>query len=188
MLSNCDVREASWESLGLHGDQTIVKEINPEYSLEGLMQKLQYFGHLMRRTDSLEKTPDAGKDWGQEEKGTTDGWMASPTRWTWVWASSEGWWWTGKPGVLQSMGSQTVRYDWVTELKLQLPVWCLINLLDLFYLCFPMGRKQCQVLHDISATSVCILTLFKLQNNHSQLDKKQSLPVLIYSQLSRSGM
>ena len=46
-----------------------------------------------------------------------DGWMASPTRWTWVWASSGSWWWTGKPGELQSMGSQRVRYDWATELN-----------------------------------------------------------------------
>jgi len=44
-----------------------------------------------------------------------DGWMASPTRWTWVWACSGCWWRTGKPGVPQSMGSQRVRHDWVTE-------------------------------------------------------------------------
>ena len=54
------------------------------------------------------KDLDAGKDWRQEEKGMTgwDGWMASPTRWTWVWVNFGSWWWTGKPGVLQSMGSQ----------------------------------------------------------------------------------
>ena len=46
-----------------------------------------------------------------------DGWMASLTRWTWIWASSGSWWWTGKPGVLQSMVLQRVRYDWVTELN-----------------------------------------------------------------------
>ena len=46
-----------------------------------------------------------------------DGWMASPTLWTWVWASSRSWWWTGKPGMLQSMGSQRVRHNWVTELN-----------------------------------------------------------------------
>ena len=50
----------------------MLKEINTEDSLEGLMLKLQYFGHLMLRTDSLEKAPDAGKDWGQEEKGATE--------------------------------------------------------------------------------------------------------------------
>ena len=62
------------------------------------------------------KDPDAGKDWMQE-KGTTgwDGWMASPTQWTWVWASSRSWWWTGRPSVLQSMGvskSRTQLSDW----------------------------------------------------------------------------
>ena len=67
------------------------------------------------------KDPDAGKDWRQEERGTTrewDGWMASPTQWTWVWASSGSWWWTGKPGVLQSMGSQSrTRLSNQTELN-----------------------------------------------------------------------
>ena len=66
----------------------------------------------------LWKDPDAGKDWGQEEKGMTGwgGWMASLTQWTWVWVDSGSWWWTGKPGVLQSMGSQRVRHGWATEL------------------------------------------------------------------------
>ena len=66
------------------------------------------------------KDPDAGKDWRQEEKGMTEDemvrWMASPTRWTWIWVNSGSWWWTGKPGVLQSMGSQRVGHDWMTEL------------------------------------------------------------------------
>ena len=59
-------------------NQCILKEISPGCSLEGLMLKLklQYFGHLMRRADSLEKDPDAGRDWGQEEKGTTEDEMA----------------------------------------------------------------------------------------------------------------
>ena len=76
MLLNCGV-EDSWESLGLQGDPTILKEISPGCSLEGMMLKLKfrYFGHLMRRVDSLEKT-DAGRDWGQEEKGTTEDEMA----------------------------------------------------------------------------------------------------------------
>ena len=65
------------------------------------------------------KDSDAGRDWGQEENGTTgwDGWMASPTRWTRVWVNSGSWWWTGRPGVLQLMGSQRVGHDWTTELK-----------------------------------------------------------------------
>ena len=58
-------------------NQSFLKEISPEYSLEGLLKlKLQYFGHLMRRVDSLEKDSDAGRDWGQEEKGTTEDEMA----------------------------------------------------------------------------------------------------------------
>ena len=47
-----------------------------------------------------------------------DGWMASPTRWTWVWVNSGSWWWTGRPGVLQFMGLQRVGHDWATELNL----------------------------------------------------------------------
>ena len=65
----------------------------------------------------IKKDPD-GKDWGEEEKGTTEdenGWMASPTQWTWVWVNSGNWWWTGRPGVLRSTGSQRVRHDWATE-------------------------------------------------------------------------
>ena len=65
------------------------------------------------------KDLDTRSNWRQEEKGTTawDGWMASPTRWTWVWVSSGSWWWTGKPGVLQSNGSQRIEHNWVTELN-----------------------------------------------------------------------
>ena len=64
------------------------------------------------------KAPDAGKGWGQEEKGLTvwDGWMASPTQWTWLWVDSRSWWWTGRPGVLWFMGSQGVGHYWATEL------------------------------------------------------------------------
>ena len=51
-----------------------------------------------------------------------NGWMASPTQWTWVWVNSRSWWWTGRPGMLQSMGSQRVRHDWVTELEWTQPV------------------------------------------------------------------
>ena len=65
------------------------------------------------------KDPDAGKDWRQEEKGMTEDEMVRwiMTQQTWVWINSRSWWWTGRPGVLQSMGSQRVRHDWVTELN-----------------------------------------------------------------------
>ena len=102
-------------------NQSILKEMSPEYSLERLLLKLklQYFGYPIRRTDSLEKTLMLGQIEGRKRRDDRgwDGWMASPTQWTWVWASSGSWWWTGKPGVLQSMGSQRVRHGWVTELN-----------------------------------------------------------------------
>ena len=66
------------------------------------------------------KDPDAGKDWGRGREGDDrgwDGWMASLTQWTWVWINSGNWWWTGRPGVLCSMGSQRVGHDCVTELN-----------------------------------------------------------------------
>ena len=105
------------------------KEIQPVHSKGD--QPWDFFG----RNDTEAETPvlwpphakrwligkdsDAGRDWGQEEKGMTgwDGWMASLTRWTWVWVNSGSWWWTGRPGVLRFMGSQRVRHDWATELN-----------------------------------------------------------------------
>ena len=64
------------------------------------------------------KYPDAGKDWGQKGITGWDGWMASPTQWTWVWVDSGSWWWTGRPGVLWFMGSQRVGHsDWTEVLK-----------------------------------------------------------------------
>ena len=105
-------------------NQSILKEISPECSLEGLMLKLklQNFGHLMRRADSLEKTLilgkiEGGRRRGQQRMRWLDGWMASLTQWAWVWVNSGSWWWTGRPGVLQSMGSQRVGHDWATELN-----------------------------------------------------------------------
>ena len=65
-------------------------------------------------TDSLEKTLMLGKIEGRRRRGW-DGWMASPNQWTWVWVSSGSWWWTGRPGMLQSMASQRLGHDWVTE-------------------------------------------------------------------------
>ena len=77
------------------------------------------------------KDPDPGKDWRLEEKGDYrgwDGWMSPLTQWTWVWASSGSWWWTEKPGMLQSMGLWRLRHDWVTELNWELyTMFCFIG-------------------------------------------------------------
>ena len=100
---------------------SILKEISPGCSSEGMMLKLklQYFGHLMWRTDSLEKILMLGKTEGRRRRGQQgwDGWMASQTWWTWVWVNSRRWWGTGRPGVLQFMESQRVGHDWATELN-----------------------------------------------------------------------
>ena len=102
-------------------NQSTIKLINPEYSLERLMLKLklQYFGHLMGRAEHS-KRPwcwERLKAGGEGDHREWDGCMASPTQWTWVWISSGSWWWTGKPGVLQSMVSQRVGHNWATELN-----------------------------------------------------------------------
>ena len=104
-------------------NQSILKEISPGCSLEGLMLKLKlpYFGHLMRRTEWLiGERPwcwERLKVGGERDDRGWDGWMASLTQWTWVWIGSGSWWWTGKLGVVQSMGAQRVGHDWVTELN-----------------------------------------------------------------------
>ena len=96
-------------------NQSILKEISPGRSLKGLMLKLklQYFGHLIWRTDSFERSKAGGEG---DDRGS-DGWMASPTQWTWVWVNSGNWWWTRGPGMLQFMRSQRVGHNWVTELN-----------------------------------------------------------------------
>ena len=110
-------------------NQSIVKEINPEYSLEGLMLmlKLQYFGHLMQKANSLKKILMLRKTEGRRRRGS-GGWSgqtASLTQWTWVWANSRKWR-TEEPGVLQSMRLQIVRHDLVTEQQLKLNIHLII--------------------------------------------------------------
>ena len=107
----------SWTSG--RSNQSILKEINPKYSLEGLM--------LNWRSNTLatwcKKQTHWKRPWcwerlkagGEGDDRGWHGWIASLTRWTWFWASSGNWWWTGKPGVLQFMGSQRVGHNWVTE-------------------------------------------------------------------------
>ena len=74
-----------------------------------------------------------------------DGWMATPTWWTWVWVSSGSWWWTGKSGVLQSMGSQRFGHDWATELNREIPV---ISILLFFKVVFESENKCRSVISD----------------------------------------
>ena len=125
---------------------SILKAINPDYSLHRLMPKLklQYFGHLIRETHL--KRPWCWERWkagGEGDNRGWDGWMASLAQWAWVWVNSGSWWWTGRPGVLQSKGSQRVRYDWATELN-----WTELNA---FSLTLP---SKPQVLQNISTLNI----------------------------------
>jgi len=104
------------------------KELSPQYSLEGLMLKqntstlatwCKELTHL-KRSWCWERL-NAGGEW--DDRGW-DGWMASPTQWIWVWVNFSSWWWTGRPGMLQFMGSQRIGLDWAAELN-----WCVLHLL-----------------------------------------------------------
>ena len=144
-------------------NQSILKEISPEYSLEELMLhlKLQHFGHLMWRTDWLEKTLMLGKveGGGEADNRGWDAWVTSLTWWTWVWASSGSWWWTGKPGVLQSMGFQRIRHDWMTKLN-----WTELNL------CLSVPR----LMQRIWATQVSLKSTFKTRHQSHHMVGKAS--------------
>ena len=123
MLLNCGVGEDSWESLGLQGDPTSPswsrsvlgvhwKDWCWSWSSNTLATWCKELTHL-KRPWCWQRLKAGGEG---DDRGW-DGWMASPTQWTWVWVDSRSWWWTGRPGVLQSMRSQRVEHDWATELK-----------------------------------------------------------------------
>ena len=101
--------------------QSILKEISPGCSAEGLMLKLK-LNSLATWCEELTywKRPwcwERLRAGGEGDDRGWDGWMAWLTQWTWVWVDSGSWWWTGRPGVLRFMGWQRVGHDWVTELN-----------------------------------------------------------------------
>ena len=102
-------------------NQSILREISPGISLEGVMLKLK----LQYLATSCEELTHWKRLWcweglaagGEGDDRGWDGWMASLTRWLWIWVNSRSWWWTGRPGVLRFMGLQRDRHDWATELN-----------------------------------------------------------------------
>ena len=120
---NYGVGEDSRESLALQGDQNNLKG-NQSWIFIGRTDAKAETPILWPRDVKkwlIGKDPDAGKGWRQEEKGMTEdemvGWHHRVDGHEWVWASSGSWWWTGRPGVLQSMGLQRVGHSWVTEVN-----------------------------------------------------------------------
>ena len=123
MLFNCGVGEDSWESFGLQGDPTspfwrrlalgfLWKEWCLSWNSSTLATSCKELTHWKR----LWCWEGLGARGEGDDRGW-DGWMASLTRWTWVWVNSRSWWWTGRPGVLRFMGLQRVGHDWATELN-----------------------------------------------------------------------
>ena len=123
MLLNCGVGEDSWESLGLQGDPTSPSK---RRSVLGVHWKDWCWSwNSNTLATSCEELTPWKRPWcweglgagGEGDDRGWDGWMASPTRWEWVWVNSGSLWWTGRHGVLRFMGSQRVRHDWATELN-----------------------------------------------------------------------
>ena len=127
-------------------NQSILKVISPGCSLDRLMLKLklQYFGHLTSRVDSLEKTLiwDGLRAGGEGDDRGWDGWMASLTRWMRVWVNSGSWWWTGSPGVLRAIHgvakSRTQLSNWTELMPLFHALdWELLDGKDVLLVCVP---------------------------------------------------
>ena len=115
--------EDSWESLGLQGDPT--SPFWRRSALGFLWREWCWSWNSSTLATSCDKLTHWKRLWcweglgagGEGDDRGWDGWMASLTRWMWVWVNSGGWWWTGRPGVLRFMGSQRVGHDWGTELN-----------------------------------------------------------------------
>ena len=123
MLLNCGVGENSWESLGLQGEPT---SPSLRRSILGVHWKdWRWSCNSSTLTIWFEELTHWKRPWcwerlrarGEGDDRWWDDWMASSTQWTWVWMGSSSWWWSGRPGVLQLMGSQRVGQDWVIELN-----------------------------------------------------------------------
>ena len=146
MLLNCGVGEDSWESLALQGDPTSPssrksvlnihwKDWCWSWNSNTLATWCKELTHL-KRPWCWERLKAGGKG---DDRGW-DGWMASPIQWTWVWVNSRSWWWTGRPGILQSMGSQRVGQYWATELNCY-ENWCTNTYVSAFHL-FRHGPRK----------------------------------------------
>ena len=122
MLLNCGVGD-SWEFLGHQGDLTSPSQGKSVLTIH--WKDFCWSWNSNTLATLWEKMTHLKRPWfwerlngvGEGDNRGWDGWMASPTQWTWVWVNSGSWWWTSRPGVLHSMGLQRVRHNWATELN-----------------------------------------------------------------------
>ena len=148
MLLNCGVGEDSWESLGVQGDPT--SPFWRKSALGFLWRKWCWSWNSSTLATSCDELTHWKRLWcweglgagGEGDDRGWDGWMASLTRWTWVWVSSGSWWWTGRPGVLRFLGSQRVGHDWATELNWTDPVLNLLKLANCLSHFFPGNHNM----------------------------------------------
>ena len=120
---NCGVGEDSWESLGLQGDPTSPSSRKSVLNIHWKDWCWSWNSNTLATW--CEELTSWKRPWcwerlkvgGEGDKRGRDSWKASPTQWTWVWVNSGSWWWTGRPGELQSIGLQRIGHDWVTELN-----------------------------------------------------------------------
>ena len=180
MLLNCGVGEDSWESLGLQGDPT-----SPSWrrSVLGVhWTDWCWSWNSSTLASWCEELTHWKRPWcweglgagGEEDNRGWDGWMASPTRWAWVWVNGS-WWWTGRPGVLRFMGSQRVGCDWATELTDWTEVWVYIMLARTL-MSYLISHLILSTILSCSIT-ILILKLFKLNHRNKITARAHSLEV-----------
>ena len=143
MLLKCGVGEDSWESLDSKEIQPVHPNGNQSWmSLEGLMLKL----NINTLATWCKELTHLKRPWywerlkvgGEGDNRGWHGWMASPTQWTWVWINSGSWWWTGRPGMLQSMGSQ--RVDVTEQLNWTELIWARFSQMNKLLYCHFKGK------------------------------------------------
>ena len=174
MLLNCGAGEDSWESLGLQGDPT-----SPSYRRSVLCIHWKHWclswnsnilANWCKELIHLKRW-ERLKAGGEGDNRGWDGWMALPTQWTWVWVNSGSWWWTGRPGVLQFMGSQRVGHDWATELNWRFKNVTQWKKFAIFFLFWPfLNPKFTNFLTSLIKFSAVVWLVHILNNASGVLD------------------
>ena len=180
MLLNCGVREDSWESLRLQGDPA---SLSYRKSLLNINWKDWYWSWNSNTLATWwEELTQRKRPWcwerlkaGEGDNRGWDGWMASPTQWTWIWVNSRSWWWAGRPGVLQSMRLQRVRHDWATELN-----WSVSIIVWFYFLLKCPFDIFVNLVTSILLTFSFFSSLFSISTSNSYLFPLEQFIILLF--------